>query len=108
MIRRVGLIRRRSGLSPDEFFRHWIGEHAALARQIEGLRGYRINRVVDASPGCDWDGLGELWFESASAAEEYLAGSSRLARLIDEDLGRFVGDRITFYTEEHVILPPPR
>jgi uncharacterized protein (TIGR02118 family) len=105
MIRRVGLIRRHFGSSPEEFFRYWIEEHAELVRQLEGLRGYRINRIVDASPGCTWDGLGELWFDSVSAAEESV---SRLARPIDEDLGRFVGDRITFYSEEHVILPPPR
>jgi uncharacterized protein (TIGR02118 family) len=107
MIRRVGLLRKHPDLDSEAFFRHWIEHHAELARQVEGLRGYRINRIVGASGDASWDGLGELWFDDAAAAETGLSGSSALAREIDADLRRFVGERLTFYTEEHVIIPPP-
>jgi uncharacterized protein (TIGR02118 family) len=107
VIRRVGLLKRRPDMTQDEFFAYWIETHAALARQVVGLRGYRINRLLGQTPPMGWDGLGELWFDSPEAAEEGLAGTSDLARRIDDDLRRFVGERVTFYTQSHVILPPP-
>ncbi len=50
MIKRTSLVWKRPDLSDAEFRAAWLGEHAALARQIPGAREYVIDFIPDAPP----------------------------------------------------------
>lgn len=71
MIRYVVLVKRRADVDRDAFLRRWTEEHAALIARLPGLRRYQFGPTVDV-PGYEpgYDGIGQLWFDSAEAALE--------------------------------------
>lgn len=107
MIRRVSFIRRKVGLTPEEFFAHWTGRHAEIVRQVPGLRGLRFNRVERCVPeDAAWDGVGETWFDSISAADRAFTTEPFLA-LLTEDRAKFIGEAHSCYFEEPAGVRPP-
>jgi uncharacterized protein (TIGR02118 family) len=107
MIKRVSLVRRKEGLSHEEFIAHWTGPHAEIVRQLPGVRGLRFGVVRSWSPAdAAWDGVGEVWFDSAEAAETAFATEPYLAMLV-EDRKLFLGESQSCFVEERTVLPPP-
>jgi len=110
MITRVGMAPRAAGLSYESFQEHWRSEHAGLAGQLPGLRGYVQNHSVlrDGRPLLPYPGFdacSELQFDSlatmdgAFASEHYLESvTADEHALIDK--ARFA----LILTERHVLL----
>ena len=88
MIKLVFTLRRREGMSREEFQRYWREQHAPIVqRHAETLRIRRyvqthtreteLDEVIAASrgsePGAAYDGVAELWWDSL---EELIAGYS--------------------------------
>src|SRR5258708_18667903 len=74
MIRRVSFIRRKDGLTREQFFAHWTGPHAEIVRRPPGLRGLRFSMVDRCVPeDASWDGVGETWFDSIPDADRAFA-----------------------------------
>ena len=65
--KRFGLLRKKPGLTREQFVAHWTTVHADMAKRLPGLRRYVIN-VVDRkrSPQFGYDGFSELWFDSVA------------------------------------------
>jgi uncharacterized protein (TIGR02118 family) len=66
MINGVFMVTRLPGLDHKDFFNHWGGAHAELAKRIPGLRRYIQNHVVldfIARGGMTHDGWSEFWFD---------------------------------------------
>jgi uncharacterized protein (TIGR02118 family) len=107
MIRRVSFIRRKAGLTPEQFFAHWTGRHAEIVRQLPGLRGLRFSRVERCVPqAADWDGVGETWFDSISDANRAFA-TDPFREMLAEDRAKFIGDAHSCYVEEPPGAMPP-
>ena len=107
MIKRVSLVRRKEGMSREEFLAHWMGPHAEIVRQLPGLRGLRFGVVQSWTPEeAAWDGVGELWFDSVGAAEAAFA-SEPVRSLLVEDRALFLGGMQACFVEEHTVVPPP-
>ena len=107
MIRRVSFIRRKAGLTREEFFAHWTGRHAEIVRQLPGLRGLRFSRVDRCVPDeAEWDGVGETWFDSISDADRAFA-TDPFREMLVEDRAKFIGDAHSCYIEESPGAPPP-
>src|SRR3712207_7926096 len=49
MITRMGILKRRPDLTPEQFRKHWLEVHGPLAARLPGLRRYHQNHVVDTS-----------------------------------------------------------
>lgn len=105
MIKRISLVRRREGMSAAEFTEHWLGEHAAIIRDMPGLRGYRLD-IVESWQGDPepWDGIGELWFDSRADLE---AAFAAVADVLAADRAKFVSHTSAAYVQEHVIVREP-
>jgi uncharacterized protein (TIGR02118 family) len=105
LIKRISLVRRREGMSREEFAHHWTTTHAELALRLPGLRGYRIDLVArwldDEQP---WDGFAQVWFESEEAMEEAFA---LLSDEFADDRPLFIGEAVRVLVEEHVVLREP-
>jgi uncharacterized protein (TIGR02118 family) len=100
MIRRVSFIRRKAGLTQEEFFAHWTGRHADIVRQLPGLRGLRFSRVERCVPDdAAWDGVGETWFDSLDEADRAFATEPFLT-LLTEDRQKFIGGAHSCYIAE--------
>ena len=50
MIKRISFIRRKQGMSEEDFFAHWSGPHADIVRQMPDVRGLRFGRVQSWNP----------------------------------------------------------
>lgn len=107
MIKRVSLVRRKPGVSREDFLAHWMGPHAEIVRALPGLRGLRFGAVVRWHPeDRGWDGIGEVWFDSVEAAEAAFNAEPYLTRLI-EDRKRFLGEAEWCFVAEHTAVAPP-
>ena len=122
MVKLVFTLRRREGMSREEFQRYWREEHAPLvARHAETLRIRRyvqvhardtdLDAVISASRGSEpgaYDGVAELWWESLEdlmAAYASEAGQVAGAELL-EDEKRFIelDSSPLWLGEEHVVI----
>ncbi|MBV9221821.1 MAG: EthD family reductase [Methylobacteriaceae bacterium] len=107
MIKRVSLVRRKDGMTQEEFFAHWTGPHAEIVRQLPGLRGLRFGLVRQWMPAeAAWDGVGELWFDSVADAERAFATEPHLSLLI-ADRKKFLKEAQSCFVEERTVIAPP-
>ena len=105
MIRRVSFIRRRAGMTRQEFVSHWTGRHAEIVRQLPGLRGLRFSLVERCVPSdAEWDGVGETWFDSVDDADRAFAAEP-FREWLSEDRPRFIGEAQSCYVED--LIGPP-
>lgn len=121
MIKLVFVIRRRSGLTPEEFHRYWLDEHGPLAKKLLTELGARryvqahtlqtdLHGALAAARGTAeaYDGLAEIWWDSldhlvtASASEQ----GQRVNEILVEDEAKFIDfERSSlFMTEEHTVI----
>ncbi len=67
MLKVLSLMKRKEGMSYDEF-RNWaLNEHPKLATKIPGMRGYRMNVPVKENPDLPYDAISEMWWDSDEA-----------------------------------------
>ena len=110
MIKLIALLKRKPGLTREEFADRWLNDHIKLSSKMPGLRGYRVNIAIDHQPDGDgvepiYDGTAELWWDSVEAMEA--AFNSQEGKIAGEDADQFAALRIHIYTEEHFIVPGP-
>ena len=108
MIKVITLLKRKPGLSLDEFYRYWREKHAPVAlRDNPQMAKYVQNHGVILPSGEQaYDGVAETWwpdmdtFQAAVAILQSEAGRAHL-----EDLERFVdlSQMVSIVTEEKVI-----
>jgi uncharacterized protein (TIGR02118 family) len=74
MLKVIVLLRRREGLSREEFERYWRERHLPLVARIPGLRRLVLNRVLPDPGGSppSFDAVVEDWFDDAPGAERGL------------------------------------
>lgn len=101
--KRLGILRRKDGITHEEFVNHWLQKHAALCVKLPGLRRYTIN-LVDRKrfPHFDYDGFSELWFDSEDALTTAL--QSPEGKTLMADLPNFAKDVSPIISVEHTII----
>jgi uncharacterized protein (TIGR02118 family) len=110
---RMGLLKRRAGLSPADFSKHWREIHGPLAAILPGLRRYHQNHVVDSEQrGIDYprgpvtfDGVSELWFDDEPAMRQAVASDAMTALAADE--ANLIDDIHVITAEQNVVIPTP-
>lgn len=83
-------LRRKEGMSPEEFRAYWFDQHAPLARDgYEHLRGYVVNLVTRVPEGQEapYDGVAELTWDDREGFKADMA--SEAAKTSTEDLATF-------------------
>jgi uncharacterized protein (TIGR02118 family) len=91
MIKVVFCLRKRKGMTREQFFAYWNGHHAMLSRQTRAamkVRRYVQNLTVDSEASAaanevrggtlPYDGVAEAWFDSLDD----------LTSILDSDEGR--------------------
>lgn len=90
MVRVQIWLRKKEGLSSEEFRDYWLGTHAPIAGQgYENLEGYVVNVVTRVPEGQEapYDGLAELTWKDREGFKADMA--SEAARRSTEDLSNF-------------------
>jgi uncharacterized protein (TIGR02118 family) len=107
-IKQVILLKRKPGLSPEEFQRHWLHAHAPLVGTPPGLIRYVQSHVrlgaYRNGKEPTWDGFGEMWY--ASVADMKAARAAPGQEKVKEDAQSFadVGSTRSFLTREYVMI----
>jgi uncharacterized protein (TIGR02118 family) len=93
----IGLV-RRDDMSHEEFAHWWTQEHAPLARTLPGGRWIRFNLLEEGAP---FDGIAELWFDSAEAADA--AYATEIGKSVAADSLAHVSSRVRMPVDEYEI-----
>jgi uncharacterized protein (TIGR02118 family) len=112
MVKLIVAIRRKQGMSPQDFHYQWGTRHAALVRSCPASRRY-IRKYVQChtleeeySAGEPaFDGTAELWFESVAEKERFFSDPDYLAQ-VRPDEARFsdMSRTLFFLTQEKSIV----
>jgi uncharacterized protein (TIGR02118 family) len=94
------LLARNPEATHEEFCDWWLGEHAALALQLPGLRALRFNVVESEDAG--YDGISELWFDTRETFDAAYAGE--LGRAVAADSLAHVSRRERLFVDERILL----
>ena len=110
MVKVMTLLKKKAGLTQEEFSRYWRQEHGVLvAKTIPGLKRYVQNHVIKLPGGREpfFDGVAELWYENMESwqksAEWYLGDKGKIIR---DDEEKFIdkSQMVFIVTEEHEVL----
>jgi uncharacterized protein (TIGR02118 family) len=73
MVKTITFIKRKPGMSVDDFGQYWRKQHAAIVTRLPGLRRYVQCHTIpsgyrNGEPA--YDGVAEVWFHSTDAMRE--------------------------------------
>ena len=109
MIKLVSLISRKDGMSKQGFMHLWKHEHAAMAKDIPGLRRYVLSYIQSEPtrpdvPEHDFtcDGIVELWFDDEAQMQLVLASDAM--REWRAHGATFIGRIKAFLTKEEAFI----
>ena len=111
MIKLVCFLKRKPGLTHDEFIDHWLNRHAPLIASTPELARHVVRyEQLRPTPHASWmgtpdyDGITMQWMESAQSFEDFLAEPT-YAALIAPDEKTFLDTSalVWMITEEPVI-----
>lgn len=109
MIKLIALVKRKPGMTLEEFSRYWENKHGPLvARVFPGVRKYVQNHPARLPGGGEpkVDGVVELWFDdlaSFRAASDFYLGEK--GKVIRDDEEKFIdrSQMVFFVAQERVI-----
>ena len=125
MIKLVFMVRRREGITREEFQRYWREEHAELVQRHAGLLRIRryvqthahdtdLDDVLAGSRGSEprqYDGVAELWWDSiddlVQTATSEEGQTAQQALLEDERRFIDVANSPIWLGEEIAVIGPP-
>jgi uncharacterized protein (TIGR02118 family) len=102
MLKVISLLKRKEGMSLEEFRRWALEEHPKLGRQLPGIRRYRMSVVLQDDPNLPADAVSEFWFDDDEARKAAFATPQGKAAA--EDAIAHCSSRIHLLTEEKVII----
>jgi uncharacterized protein (TIGR02118 family) len=105
MVKAIALIKRRAGLSREEFVRHYEDVHAPLIlKHLPTVRRYARNYVTSlvVAPTCaeelDFDCITELWFDDMEGYKAMTrVRSSAAGKVIEDDEETFLDRSKLFF-----------
>ncbi|RYX91971.1 MAG: EthD family reductase [Comamonadaceae bacterium] len=101
MFKAMILLKRREGVSLQEFSEWWLGAHAPLAMALPKVRGAMFN-LVDGDGSGPYDGVSELWFDSQADFEAAYATDQ--GKAVAADSMANVSKRERMFVAEHVLV----
>lgn len=109
MITRVGMAPRAAGLTYASFQEHWRSEHAGLAGELPGLRGYVQNHsLLDNGlpllPYPGFDACSEIQFDSLDAMDEAFASEHYLGAVTADEHALIDKSRFALLLGERRVL----
>ena len=88
MVKTIALIKRKAGISKEEFVKHYEEVHAPLAlKHIPMIKKYIRNHIFEntGSEGPGFDCITELWLDSN-------ADVKKLLEFVQSDAGKVIRD----------------
>jgi uncharacterized protein (TIGR02118 family) len=112
VIKILGLLTRKAGITHEEFVRHWLEVHGPLAHAVPGIRRYVQSHITGSRTRPDIpetevevDGIAELWYDDMESFQRAAAAPEMKA--LTDDGALFIGRIKTYVVEERQIIPRP-
>jgi uncharacterized protein (TIGR02118 family) len=97
-------LKKKDGMSEEDFRAYWLEKHALIARDgYEHLKGYVVNVATGAPKGQEapFDGVAELTWDSR---DDFVADmKSETAQAGNDDLANFTDGFGLYFVEQHVV-----
>jgi len=111
LIKSISFLKRKPGLSREDFVRHWLEVHVPMCHAVPGLRGYAVSTIIETQTRRDlpnlamdeFDGVAQVWFDSLEARSA--AGASAEGKRWHADGGTIIGGIRMFVTRERLVVP---
>lgn len=101
----IFLVRRKAGMSQEEFARYWIDDHTPLTAKVPGVRAYRCYTATGAPDGEPAvEGVAVLSFDDEAAYRLAIEGPEFAAALGDAVNFQDVDATTALFTAEHIIV----
>jgi uncharacterized protein (TIGR02118 family) len=101
MLKNFSLMRRKEGMSLDEFRKWALEEHVELGKKIPGMLHYRMNVVLEENPATP-DGISDMWFENMDARNAAFATDA--GKAAGGDAAAHCASRMHVFVEEKVVI----
>ena len=102
MLKVVSLLKRKEGMSLDEFRKWALEEHPQIGKKLPGMRHYRMSVVLSDDPSLPADAVSEFWFDDNDARVAAFATPEGKAAAADATA--HCSSRTHLLTEEKVII----
>ncbi len=100
MFKVMSLLKRKEGMTREEFYDWAKYEHPKLAIELPYIRGYRSNAVRPDEPEGAFDSVSEMWFDDAAAFDAAFATPT--GQKTREDAAAHASQRVHVRVEETV------
>jgi uncharacterized protein (TIGR02118 family) len=113
MIKGIGIVTKKPGLSDEQFHNHWRDVHGPLGLKINGLRRYvQSHRSRHDFPGyeqCPFSGVAEIWFDDLESLQN-LRDEPSYINHAQADEPNFIDTSALIFlaTREHVFIEGPK
>ncbi len=87
LIKTIVFVRKKDGMSYDDFAAHWVEKHGKITSNLPGLNRLVFNLAppkLQRRP-LEWDGLSCAWFESREALSTISTSPAYKAMMDDEE-----------------------
>ncbi len=104
MVRGHIWLRKKDGMTVEEFRDYWLNRHAPIAGEgYERLRGYVVNVVTRVPEGQEppYDGVAELTWDSREDFSSDM--KSDVARVSTDDLANFTAGAGLLFVDQTVV-----
>ena len=102
MLKVISLLKRKEGMSLDQFRKWALEEHPQLGKKLPGMRHYRMSVVLQDHPNLPADAVSEFWFDNMEARAAAFATPEGKAAA--EDAIAHCSSRVHLLTEEKVLI----
>ena len=106
MVKLIAFLKRKPGMTLEQFKVRWVDEHCKISSQMPGVLGYYVNINKPSQPDNqepNYDGTAELWWNSVEDMEAAFA--SDIGVKAGKDADEFADVRYHLYTDEYTIIP---
>lgn len=102
MLKVISLLKRKEGMSLEEFRKWALEEHPPLGKKLPGIRHYRMSVVLEDNPDLPADVVSEFWFDDNEA--RLAAFATPEGKAAGADAAAHCSSRVHLLTEETILI----
>ena len=102
MLKVISLLKRKEGMSFEEFRKWALEEHPPLGKKLPGVRHYRMSVVLEDYHDLPYHAVSEFWFDDNDA--RLAAFGTEAGAAAAADAAAHCSSRVHLLTEEKVII----
>lgn len=100
----IALMKKKDGMSPEEFQRHLLDTHVPFMEALPGLERWVVNLTLHGDEPAPYDAVTEFWFPDQETFERAMASPEVAEALRDGDTFVEPPGPTILVASEHVVI----